>query len=111
MEVRATARNVDVSPKKVQLILQQLPGKGVGEALTILRFNPQPASQRVLKLLRSAVANAENNYQLSPRNLQVVAAWASDGLKFKRWQPKARGRVGPIIKRRSHITVVVDERS
>ena len=110
MEVRAVGKNIDSSPRKVQLILEQLPGKAVGEALTILRFNPQPASKRVLKVLESAVANAENNYQMSPRDLKVKAAWAGDAIRMKRFQPKARGRVGPILKRRSHITVIVDGR-
>ncbi len=110
MEVRATAKNVDVAPKKVQLILRQVAGKGVSEAITVLRFSPQPSAQRVLKVLQSAIANAENNYQMPARSLRVVAAWAGDGLVMKRWQPKARGRVGPILKRRSHITVVVDQR-
>lgn len=108
MEVRAVAKNVDSSPRKAQLVLGQLPGKTVAEALTILRFNSQPVSRRVLKVLESAVANAENNYQMAPRSLRVKAAWAGDAVTLKRFQPKARGRVGPILKRRSHITVVVD---
>ena len=109
MEVRAIARNVRVSPRKVRLILDAVRGKRVDKALDILRYLPSPSAKTVTKVVRSAVANAENNYQMSPRNLIIVRTYADEARMLKRSRPKARGRVGPILRRFSHITVVVDE--
>ncbi len=109
MRVKARARGVRVSPQKVRLILEALRGKSVDEALAILQFLPSPNARKVAKVLSSAVANAENNYQLSSSNLKVLEAFADDGPRLKRVRFKGRGRVNPILKRTSHITVVVGD--
>jgi len=109
MEVRATARGVRVSPRKVRLLLRQLPGKRVEEALALLRHAPTPHARLVAKVVRSATANAENNYQLDAGELRILAAYAGEGPRLKRQRAKSRGRVGLIQRRFSHITVVVQE--
>ena len=109
MQVRAVARNVAVSPKKIRLVLEQLPGKSVTEILARLRHMPSPHATVVAKAVRSAAANAENNYQIDPRYLRVVAAYAGDAPTLKRWRARPRGRASPILKRRSHVTVIVEE--
>jgi large subunit ribosomal protein L22 len=109
MQVRAVARNVGVSPKKIRLVLDQLPGRSTTEVLARLRHMPSPHAKVVAKLVRSAVANAENNYQVDPRYLRVVSAYAGDAPRLKRWRPRPRGRATPILKRHSHITVVIEE--
>jgi large subunit ribosomal protein L22 len=109
MQVRAVARNVAVSPKKIRLVLEQLPGKSVTEVLARLRHMPSPHATVVAKAVRSAAANAENNYQIDPRYLRIVAAYAGDAPTLKRWRARPRGRASPILKRRSHVTVIVEE--
>ncbi len=110
VEVRAIAKNVRGSPRKAGLVAEVIRGKPVSEALAILRFLPQRAAREYLKVVKSAAANAENNFDLDPNDLYVVRATADKGLVLKRYRPKARGRVGPILKRSSHLTVVVAER-
>jgi large subunit ribosomal protein L22 len=109
MQVRAVARNVDVSPRKIRLVLDQLRGRSVTEVLARLRYMPSPHARVVAKLVRSAAANAENNYQIDPRYLRVTAAYAGDAPRIKRWRARARGRASPIVRRHSHVTVVVEE--
>ncbi len=109
MQVRASARNVAVSPKKIRLLLDQLPGRSVNEILARLRHMPSPHARVVAKLVQSAAANAENNYQIDPRYLRVVTAYAGDALTLKRWRARSRGRAAPMLKRRSHVTVIVEE--
>jgi large subunit ribosomal protein L22 len=109
MQVRAVARNVGVSPKKIRLLLEQLPGRSTTEVLARLRHMPSPHAKVVAKLVRSAVANAENNYQVDPRYLRVVSAYAGDAPRLKRWRARPRGRASPILKRNSHVTVVIEE--
>jgi large subunit ribosomal protein L22 len=109
MQVRAVARNVAISPKKIRLVLEQLPGRSVTEVLARLRYIPSPHARVVEKLVRSAAANAENNYQIDPRYLRVIAAYAGDAPRLKRWRARPRGRAAPILKRHSHVTVVVEE--
>ncbi len=110
MEVRAVARFVRISPRKARLVLREIKGKPVQEALAILRFTPKKAARIVAKVVKSAAANAENNFEMSPEKLYIVKAYADDGPRLKRWVPRARGRVDMIQKRMSHITVVVDEK-
>lgn len=110
MEVRSTARSVRVSPRKVRLILERLPGLSVEQALGVLRFTPSPHAQTVSKVVLSAAANAENNFLLDADELVVKQAYADAGPTLKRFKPRSRGRVSPILKRTSHITVVLDER-
>jgi large subunit ribosomal protein L22 len=110
IEVHAIARGVQMSPTKVRLVLDVVRGKPVDEALDILRFLPQRAARPVFKVVRSAVANAENNFNLDPNDLFIVRAYADAGPTLKRWRPRARGRVNQILKRSAHITVAVTER-
>jgi large subunit ribosomal protein L22 len=109
MEVRATAKHIGISPRKVRLTLNGLRGRKVDEALAILRFMPTPSAQTVAKVVKSAAANAENNFQMSPSELRIVAIFANEGRTLKRFRSRSRGRVSPILKRSSHITVVVKE--
>jgi large subunit ribosomal protein L22 len=109
MQVRAVARNVAVSPKKIRLVLDQLPGRSVTEILARLRQMPSLHARVVAKVVRSAAANAENNYQIDPRYLRIIAAYAGDAPTLKRWRARSRGRASRILKRRSHVTVIVEE--
>jgi len=84
-------------------------GKKVDEALAILRFTPTPTAQVVAKVVKSAIANAENNFQVSPSDLKIVKIFADEARTLKRHRPRARGRGSPILKRSSHITVIVAE--
>jgi len=109
MQVRARARNVRASPKKIRLILQQLPGRSVDEVLARLRLLPSPHARVVANVVRSAAANAENNYQMDPHYLRIVSAHAGDAPRQQRWRARARGRASRIERRRSHVTIVVEE--
>jgi len=90
-------------------VVNMVRGKKVEEALTILRYYPSPGAQEVAKVVKAASANAENGLLLNPEELRIVGISANQGSSLKRYRPRARGRAGPIIKRSSHITVVVDE--
>lgn len=85
-------------------------GKMADEALSILKFMPSPTAQIVARVVKSAVANAENNFYMSPSDLIITRAFVDEGLRMKRMRFKGRGRVSPILKRLSHITIVVEER-
>jgi large subunit ribosomal protein L22 len=110
VEVRAVARHIRMSPQKVRLVLDTIRGKPVGEALSILRFLPHKATVPVAKVIRSASANAENNFNLDPDELVVLRVFADEARTLKRYRPRARGRANQILKRSSHVTVVVSER-
>ena len=110
MEIQSTAKNVRVSPRKVRLILERLPGLSVDQALALLRYVPSPHARTVSKVVLSAAANAENNFDLDVDDLYIKNAYAGDGLTMKRYRPRSRGRVSPLLKRSSHITVILDER-
>ncbi len=110
MKVRAVARDVGISPRKVRLVIDMVRDKKVDEALTILKFLPTPSAKAVAKVIKSAAANAENNFQMSPTDLRISGIFADSGHTLKRFRPKARGRVSPILKRSSHITVFVEAR-
>ncbi|MBA7557562.1 50S ribosomal protein L22 [subsurface metagenome] len=109
MEVKAVAKDLGISPRKVRLLVDMVRGKKVDEALTILRFAPTPTARVVAKVVKSAVANAENNFQMSPSDLKIVTVFADGGRTLKRFRPRARGRSNQILKRSSHITVIVAE--
>ena len=109
MEVSATAKYLPVSARKVRLVLDQLPGKRVDEAIMMLRFLPTPHARLVEKVVKSAASNAENNYALDTGELKIKRAYAGESRTMKRYRPKARGRAGEIKHRSSHITVVVEE--
>jgi large subunit ribosomal protein L22 len=104
---RAVLRHARLSPYKVREVLDLVRGKPVHEAEDILRFSDRDAAIVVGKVLRSAVANAENNDELDPEELYVSACFADEGTTIKRWRPRARGRATRIRKRTSHITVIV----
>ncbi len=108
MEVRAVAKDTGIPSRKVRLLVDMVRGKTVDEALTILKFASSPTARVVAKVVRSAAANAENNFQTS-RDLKIVSIVVDEARTFKMFRPRARGRVGPILKRSSHITVVVAE--
>jgi large subunit ribosomal protein L22 len=108
--VRAVAKDVHISPQKVRLVIDQVRGKRVNEALAILRFLPQGAAREVARVVRSASANAEHNNDMDPEDLIIALAYADEGMKLKRFTARSRGRPGPILKRFSHITIVVEER-
>jgi large subunit ribosomal protein L22 len=109
MEVSATANYLPVSARKVRLVLDQLPGKRIDEAMVMLRFLPTPHARLVEKVVKSAASNAENNYAIDPEELRIKRAYAGEGRTLKRFKAKARGRVAPILRRTSHVTVVVEE--
>ena len=110
VEVRAVERHIRMSPQKVRLVLDAVRGKPAQEALAILQFLPNRAAGPVAKALKSAVANAENNFNMDPDDLVITRCAADEGRTLKRWRPRARGRVNQILKRSSHITVVVAEK-
>ena len=109
MEVRAVAKNTGISALKIRLLIDMVRGKKVDEALTLLKFTPTPKAQVVAKVVKSAAANAESNFQMSPSDLRIVSIFADEARAMKRYRPRARGRAGPIRKRSSHVTVVVAE--
>jgi len=109
VEVVARARQVRVSPRKVRLVLDTVRGKKVDEALSILSFLPTPAARTVAKVVKSAAANAENNYHMTPAQLRIVKTFANEGQTLRRYRAGARGRVNPFRRRFSHITVIVEE--
>ena len=110
MEVKATAKFIRRSPRKVRLVLDAVRGKSVDEAVAILRFLPHGGAKEVLAVVRSAAANAENNFQMAPEDLYIKRIFADEGPTFKRFRPRARGMASPILKRTSHLTVIVEER-
>jgi ribosomal protein L22, bacterial type len=110
MRVSATARYIRISPRKVKLVTDLIKGKQVEEAAAILRFLPNAAARDVAKVLKSATANAENNFNLSADELRIVSAVADEGPTLKRGRPRAQGRYFAILKRTSHITIAVADR-
>jgi large subunit ribosomal protein L22 len=110
IEIQAVARNVRMTARKVRLVGAAVKGKPLGVAMSMLRFMPQRASTPILKAVKSAAANAENNFDLDPNNLVVVRVIADEGRTLRRFRPKARGRAGSLHKRSSHITVIVSEK-
>lgn len=110
MEVSATSRFAGVSPSKVRLVLEHLPGKSVPDALSLLQFMTSPHARLVAKIVKSAAANAENNYALDTDVLYVKRAFANDAKRLRRFRPAPRGRIHGYMRRTSHITIIVDER-
>ncbi len=105
---RATAKYIRISPRKVQVVIDLIRGKKVDEALAILAYTPKTASPVVAKLLDSAIANAENNLQLDRGSLYVAEVYANQGPTLKRYWARSHGRADVILKRTSHITIVLD---
>ncbi len=109
MAVRATSNNTGISVRKVKRIVDLVRGKRVEEALETLQFMPSPAAARVARVLKSAAANAENELLTRTSDLRIVEIYANEAPQVKRARARARGRSARIIRRSSHITVVVDE--
>jgi len=110
MEAKAVLRYVRISPQKARLVVDMVRGKGVGEAERILTFTHKKAARIVKKVLKSAVANATQNPNIDENILFVKEIFVGQGPSLKRWRARAQGRVAPIKKRMSHITVVLDEK-
>jgi large subunit ribosomal protein L22 len=108
LRARASARYVRMTPMKVRRVVDLIRGMEVREALAVLQFAPQAASEPVAKVLASAVANAEHNQQLDPESLIVSVAYVDEGPTMKRFRPRAQGRAYRIRKRTSHITIEVE---
>ena len=107
----AKLTNARVSSQKACFVLDAIRGKSYEEALAIVTYNPRYASQLIAKLLKSAAANAANNQGLNPDNLYVAECYAGQGPTMKRIQPRAQGRAYRILKRTSHITIILDEKN
>ena len=109
MRVSATAKYIRRSTRKTRLVTQAIVGRPVAEAAAMLRFMPQGAARDVAKVLKSAAANAENNHDLSPDDLVIVSAIASEGPTIKRYRERAQGRAFPIHKPMTHVTITVSD--
>lgn len=110
MQAKAHANHIRIAPRKVRLVIDLIRGKQVGEAIAILRNTPRSASPVVEKLLNSAIANAEHNHSLDVNKLVVAEAYVNQGPTMKRIRPRSQGRAFKILKRTSHITLVVSEK-
>jgi ribosomal protein L22, bacterial type len=106
----ATVKHVRISPRKVKIVIDLIRGKQVDQALAILKFTPKAASPVVEKLLSSAIANAENNLSQNRDELYVAEVYANQGPTYKRYWARSHGRADVILKRTSHITVVLDRK-
>jgi large subunit ribosomal protein L22 len=111
MEARAILKFIQVSPRRVRLVIDQIRGKKVEEALDILKFTPKRSAAIVAKVLRSAIANAENTQSVDVDRLYIKRVTVDEGGMWKRFMPRAQGRATRIRKRLSHVKVVIDERS
>ncbi len=109
MEVKAISKDTGISPRKMRLLVDMVKGLKVEEALNVLRFAPTPNARILAKTIKSAAANAENNFQMTPADLKIVKVTADEARTLKRFRARARGRANEILKRSSHITVVVSE--
>ena len=109
-EARAIAKNVRLTPRKARLVIDLVRGKSVKEALGILANTNKAASEPVTKLIKSAAANAVNNFGMDEDNLYIAQIWANDGLRMKRYLPRAKGSASGLVKRNCHLTVVVKMR-
>ena len=110
MEARAKATFVRIAPRKVQIVLDLIRNKPADEAMAILKFTPKAACEPVAKLLKSAVANAENNFHMDASKLYVSECFVCPGPTLKRIMPRAKGSADRILKRTSHVTMAVKER-
>ena len=110
MEARAVLRHARISSRKVNIVLDLIRNKPIGAAMGILNNTPKAASELLIKLLKSAVANAENNHEMNMDTLYVSQVYATPGPTLKRIRPRAQGRAFRINKRTSHITLVVSEK-
>lgn len=110
MEARAIAKYIRISPRKVRQVVDLIRGKELREALAIVRNTPKGASEAVTKVINSAAANAEHNYDMDKDNLYIAEAFVDQGPTLKRFKPRAYGRADQMRRRTSHITIVVKEK-
>ena len=110
MEAKAYLRYIRIAPRKVQIVCDLIRGKDTKTAMAILMSTPKSASEPLMKLLKSACANAENNFNMDPEKLVVTEVYATGGPILKRMRPRAQGRAYRINKRTSHVTLAVAER-
>ena len=110
MEAKAYLRYARISPRKVKIVLDLIRGKDAGVAMGILKTTPRSASEYLIKLLKSAIANAENNFNMDVSKLYVSECFVCPGPTLKRVMPRAKGSADRILKRTSHVTLVVKER-
>lgn len=110
MEAKAIARHIRIAPRKIRVVIDLIRGKNIGEAYAILKYTPKVGAEVLLKVLQSAIANAENNNDMNSDKLYVAAAYVDQGPTLKRIHPRSRGQAFKILKRSSHVTVVVQER-
>jgi large subunit ribosomal protein L22 len=110
MEAKAIAKHIRIAPRKIRIVIDLIRGKNVGEAFAILKYTPKVGAEVVEKVLKSAVANAEHNYDLNTDALYVSQAFVDQGPTLKRIHPRSRGQAFKILKRTSHVTLVVKER-
>ena len=108
MEVKATGKYIRISPTKVRDVARGVKGSDALAAASVLRFSPRSGAHALGKVLESAIANAENNFNLKKEALKVADAFVDEGPKFKRFQPRARGAANTIFRRTSHITIIVE---
>ncbi len=109
MEAKAVAKYMHVSPRKVRIVAKNIKGLTVENALSQLKYTPKKAAVILLKVLNSALANAEQNSQIDVDTLYVKNIYVDEGPTAKRWRPRAMGRATRIRKRTSHVTVILDE--
>ena len=109
-EARAISKNVRITPRKARLVMDLVRGKSVKEALGLLANTNRAASEPVIKLIKSAAANAVNNFGMDEDSLYIAEIWANDGLRMKRYLPRAKGSASGLVKRNSHLYVVVKMR-
>ena len=109
-EARATLKYARISARKVKIVADLIRGKDAGEALSIVKFTPKASSEIIEKLLKSAIANAENNHGMNRGNLVVSEIYANQGPTLKRIRPAAKGSAVRIRKRTSHITIILREK-
>lgn len=110
MESKAVAKYIRIAPRKIRVVMDLVRGKNVAEAFAILKFTPKVGAEVIEKVLKSAVANAEHNFDMNVDQLYVAAAYVDQGPTLKRIHPRSRGQAFKILKRSSHVTVVVKER-
>ncbi|KYP79692.1 50S ribosomal protein L22 [Ferroacidibacillus organovorans] len=110
MEARAVAKHIRIAPRKMRLVVDLIRGKSVGEAIAILKHTPKAGSPVIEKVLKSAIANAEHNYNLDTERLVISKVFVDQGSTLKRFHPRSQGRAFSILKHTSHVTVVVTEK-
>jgi len=110
MEARSVVRHVRIAPRKMRIVADIIRGKNIADALAILKFTPKVGSEVIAKALKSAIANAEHNFDLNSDKLFVSSIFVDQGPTMKRIHPRSRGQAFKILKRSSHVTVVVKER-